>query len=115
MTRGREKGDEANASQRSSAGLCVLWLPRVSSVGTRSFWPGGVTRAPEQHGAALCKASGPEVEAVLSEGERRALPFPWEQTRTAWNSLGGKVWVACNVGGEQKCRRSQALGMGGGR
>lgn len=30
----------------------------------------------ELHSLDICKASG-QVESVLSEGERRVLPFPW--------------------------------------
>lgn len=57
-------------------------------MGTTSFWPGGIICALELHGSALCKASGLEAEALLSEGERRVSPFPWEQMRTAQKGLG---------------------------
>lgn len=57
-------------------------------MGTTGFHLGSVTHALELQSLDVCKALGLEVEAVLSEGEGRILPVPWEQMRTAWNGLG---------------------------
>lgn len=66
-------------------------------MGTTGFQLGSVMRALELHGSDICKASGPEVEAVHSEGEslafspeadedsmeRSGLPVTWEVSRNA--------------------------------
>lgn len=57
-------------------------------MGTTSFQPGSVMCALELHSSDICKTLGHEVEALLSEGERRVLPFPREQMRTGQKGPG---------------------------